>query len=169
MKVKCLSVKQPDAHWIVTGAKRIIGLEENPPYRGPLLIHSSFSSEELSDTTLEFLRERGESAAEISRLPRSYIIGAVDIVDVIPKVREDGRVRGPSEISDRIAKVLLEHGEELTDEELLDQGYFFCDHWMPTYWIFAKPRQLAQPVRCRGALDPWTPPDSILNEVSELL
>jgi len=69
--MRCLSIRQPWASLIVAGHKDIENRTWATPYRGPLLIHASSRTDVDADTRDLLTR------AEIKRLPRGGIIGAV--------------------------------------------------------------------------------------------
>lgn len=86
--MKVLSIRQPWAHLIVTGLKRIENRTWNTDYRGPLLIHASQRFDSSFQPT---------SFGQLERLkdePRGAIIGRVDLIDVVTE-SSDPSFEGP--------------------------------------------------------------------------
>jgi hypothetical protein len=88
---KVLSIRQPWASMIVRGLKRFEIRSWRTQYRGQLLIHASSArpggtSEELFDDgeLADLLKRIGiSSLADMQALPRSAIVGAVNLTDVL--------------------------------------------------------------------------------------
>jgi ASCH domain len=79
--MKALSTRQPWAHLIVNGIKRIENRSWRTNYRGPMLIHAGIR---WYDEPLEEIEER--HAVTIPRdLSLGGIVGAVDLVDVVER------------------------------------------------------------------------------------
>ena len=92
--IKCLSVRQPYASWLVNpkkfinaqiAPKRIENREWTTDYRGPLLIHASKAFED--DAIDHWLRRCPELGNAVSLEKQDYplgaIVGLVDLVDVV--------------------------------------------------------------------------------------
>lgn len=86
--MKALTIRQPWASLIVTGAKDIENRSWKTSYRGPLLIHAGmkFEQEGLDSILLDVRRAvdvyMSRPRQEI-QLPRGAIIGTVDLVDIV--------------------------------------------------------------------------------------
>jgi hypothetical protein len=79
--MKCLTVRQPWAHAIIAGAKRIENRSRPTRYRGPLLIHAARTRDDL----------RGRSRLPCGQaVPRGLVFGAVlGMVQLVDCVRVD--------------------------------------------------------------------------------
>jgi ASCH domain len=77
--MKILSIKQPWASLIVHGLKDIENRTWRTNYRGPLLVHASLRSDDI--TAADLVRYYG--AFPPSDQPRGGIVGIVDIVDCV--------------------------------------------------------------------------------------
>jgi hypothetical protein len=97
--MKVLSVRQPYAALLVLGVKRLEARGRATSHRGPLLIHASSAA--VTSAAIEGFQESrpllalferiGWTSPEALRaLPRSAIIGSVDLVDSIPSEDFDG-------------------------------------------------------------------------------
>lgn len=75
--MKALSIRQPWASLIISGAKDIENRTWSTTHRGPLLIHASKRVDIDADTRGLLTR------AEIDALPRGGIIGAVMVIDCV--------------------------------------------------------------------------------------
>jgi hypothetical protein len=93
--MKVLSVRQPFAALLVSGAKRLEARSWDTSYRGPLLIHASSSAisagavrlYEFEPEFIEVFNELGWRTKEaLQSLPRSAIIGQVTLDDVVPSL-----------------------------------------------------------------------------------
>ncbi len=87
-KLRCLSVTQPWAHFICSGAKDVENRSWNTTYRGPLLIHAGkrMTVEDYECAT-RYLISIGIKANDIpstDALERGGLVGAVELVDVLP-------------------------------------------------------------------------------------
>lgn len=82
--MKALSVKQPWAHFILSGGKDIENRVWETKYRGPLLIHAGQNVDVSGE---RFARENSLVALfegfDVMKLQRGGIIGIVDLVDCI--------------------------------------------------------------------------------------
>jgi activating signal cointegrator 1 len=129
--MKCLSVRQPWATFILRGVKRFETRTWRTDYRGPLAIHAG---RQLDDNILRLCARplfrqllQAGGFASMTGLPRGYVLGFVDLVDclVVP-------CAGLS--------------EALVEQALGDftPGRFA--------WQLANPRALARPLRLTGQL-----------------
>jgi hypothetical protein len=82
--MKVLSIRQPWAHLIVNGVKRIENRTWTTTYRGPLLIHAGAR---WADTPIADI-ERLFDLTIPAELPRGAIVGAADLVDVVTSSRD---------------------------------------------------------------------------------
>lgn len=118
--LRCLSVQQPYAEWIVSGLKRVENRSWSTDYRGLLFIHASSTPVHTDAQTLWEAEQLGQTKDFLERLSTKSIVGCVQMVGVISRVREDGRVRGPGEFQKELQMCLKPHGEKL-DRNLLTQ------------------------------------------------
>jgi hypothetical protein len=87
MNLKAITVRQPWAHAIVQGWKPIENRSWPTKVRGTVAIHAAQKAEEKE--FFEFIRSRGLEGsfpldeASARNLPRSGVIGVVDIVDCV--------------------------------------------------------------------------------------
>lgn len=79
MTQKAISIRQPWAHLIVSGHKPIENRSWSTTYRGPLLIHASLSTSELSQD----IAGRYGVAIDANSLQFGGLIGVVELIDVI--------------------------------------------------------------------------------------
>ena len=77
--MKALSVRQPYAHLILTGLKRIENRTWQTQYRGPLVIHAGARWHERELETIE----RDFKVKLPDDLPLGGIVGIVDLVDIV--------------------------------------------------------------------------------------
>ena len=78
--MKALSLLQPWASLIVMGVKTIETRSWTTAYRGPLLIHASLRR---SGAAFAVVPPFNKYIADYEALPRGYIIGEVNLVDVM--------------------------------------------------------------------------------------
>lgn len=100
--MKVLSIRQPWAHLIIAGIKRIENRTWNTNYRGPLLIHASQRFDSSFQPT---------SFGQLERLkdePRGAIIGRVDLIDVVTE-SSDPSFEGPFGFVLRNPKLIRPH------------------------------------------------------------
>lgn len=79
--MKVLTVRQPWAHLIVSGKKKIENRTRRIHYRGPLLIQAAVSASPKGEWE-HFLKER-RASVNIDLLKRGGIIGICDVVDCV--------------------------------------------------------------------------------------
>lgn len=85
--MKVLTIQQPWAHLIVTGAKRIENRSWNCPHRGPLLIHAGKSKRQLGPENLAEIEDFYDlSLPDKSEYPLGVIVGVVEMTDCLPLV-----------------------------------------------------------------------------------
>lgn len=137
--MQALSIRQPWAHLIVRGFKKAEVRSWSTPFRGRLAIHTSSAKPTRADE--EFVWNDpvldaavGEIADSMASLPRSAIVGFVDVVDCIT-----GR-----QASRRLSK----------EERALTGGYS-GDDWL---WMLERPQEI-RPVPIDGKLRLWTVPE----------
>ena len=78
-EVRMLSVRQPWAHLIVTGIKRIENRTWSTRWRGPVLVHAALRP---ADTPTQQI-ERKFGGAIPRDLPRGGVVGIAGLADVI--------------------------------------------------------------------------------------
>ena len=81
-RMKIVSVKQPWAALIVSGAKDIENRTWSTLYRGPLLVHASLKPDPIASTEFE---ER--FGVQPTGGPCGVVVGAVDLIDVVTSSR----------------------------------------------------------------------------------
>lgn len=82
--MKVITVKQPWAHLIIHGPKRIENRSWPTSYRGPLLIHAGKSAAPLSSMTISDLRLENYGADfDFKVLVYGAIIGVVHLTDCV--------------------------------------------------------------------------------------
>lgn len=79
--IRCITIRQPWAHLIVTGHKDVENRTWSTKHRGELAIHAGLSWDEAGE---EFARARGIDVGPRHRLRVGAVIGVVDLVDVAP-------------------------------------------------------------------------------------
>jgi hypothetical protein len=88
--MKALSIRQPWAHLVVTGRKRVENRAWATRYRGPLIIHAGVR---WTDEPIDEIENRHD--IRIPRdLPRGGIVGLVDLVDIVRR-SDDPYFTGP--------------------------------------------------------------------------
>ena len=125
---KALTIHYPWAWAIVHGHKRVENRTWVTPYRGPLLIHSgqSTASDELATQILQML---GVAVPPVADFVRGRIIGAVDLVDILP-LKEYLEIHGNSPLNRGLAVG-------------------------PYCWVLANPRT-CKPIPCAGNFQLWS-------------
>jgi hypothetical protein len=144
--MKALTVQQPWSWAIVAGGKNIENRTQLWSYRGPLAIHAGqrwSKRGEQSDLVHQAIaRATGGRGVPVRLFSRSAIIGVVELVDCHP---DAGCCRPWGETA------YVEHGGR--------------ERRHITHLVLENPRQLAEPIPCRGALGLWTPPADILDQL----
>jgi hypothetical protein len=146
--MKALTVQQPWAWAIVAGGKTTENRTQAWSYRGPLAIHAGNRwSERGADSDLVHAAWHIEHHCDGGRLPAERfemgaIIGVVDLVDCHP---DAGCCRPWGE------SAYVEHG-----------GH---ERRHITHLVLENPRELAEPIPCRGALGLWKPPADIVAQL----
>lgn len=131
--MKALTIKQPWAHAIVAGHKRIENRVWRTHYRGPLAIHAG-KAKDLLDAhyPAAWQQQYGTPWPPLTALRFGAVIGVVELVDVVPL----------ADLPEDIASHVFAEG--------------------PYCWILANPRPCA-PIRCPGNQQLWTPDDVTLS------
>ena len=142
MKVKVISLLQPWASLVVTGAKKIETRSWNTTFTGNILIHASKKlTKENITLGREFNYIYGAGLGFIEELPLGAIIGSVDIV-------------GTFSMNDLLTQKTITKKEKiwhLTDEELA-YGDYSCDRYG---WLLENPQAFAIPIPAKGSLSIW--------------
>lgn len=113
-----LSIRQPHAHGVVTGDKKVENRSWSSSFRGPLWIHASKSLEDLECQSWKSWRlDYPSLPADASTLGFGAIIGMVDMVDCLD--------------------------EEEALERYPDQEDFIGGPWC---FLFENPRRLKKPI-----------------------
>lgn len=150
--MKVLSIRQPYAALLVLGPKRFEARTWKTEYRGPVLIHASSAAvsstmiDELqsNEETLDAVRSIGwTTESALKDLPRSAIIGQVDLADVIPS-------------------------EDCEDASSLDKDLAAFPDPDTYFWRVAN-RLLIEPIPINGKLNLWTLPTDLEGEVTQAL
>lgn len=145
--MKCLSVRQPWAAWIVLGAKDVENRSWATKYRGPLLIHAGQTPENVMfDPQRDLAPERYESVkrATLAIEPDDYR-AALKVIDV-------AFTRGAI-----IGLVDLVCVGTRTNTCWADQGV-----WQ---WTIANPGYFAEPIPYKGRLGLFEVPDEVVRDV----
>ena len=129
--MKALSLLQPWASLIATGAKRIETRSWSTKYRGPLAIHASRSNK---NKLLRFVEPFLRALRGIGILPLGAIVATCDLVDCIKMTPEF------------IDLVKSAKGYEI-DFGVYEVGRFA--------WILENVQPLAEPIPAKGALSLW--------------
>lgn len=141
--VKALTVMQPWAWAIVHGGKDVENRTQAWSYRGPLAIHAGARISERGMTDPLVTYGLGQTPDAV--LHRGAIIGVVDLVDVHPSITcvdADGAMCSPW-----AEAAYDEHGGK-TRRDIV-------------HLVLEDPRPLAEPIKMRGALGLWTPPNDL--------
>ncbi len=142
--MKCLTVRQPWAHLIIAGIKKVENRGWGTNFRGRLAVHAAARLDVKSWSDVfqidgppvaadEEVSLDGDGAVlpALCDLPLGAIVGTVEVTgclaydDLPRKLRKDGFASGP-----------------------------FC-------WLLADPRPLAKAVKCKGALGLWEAPKGV--------
>lgn len=84
--VRVLSIKQPLAWAVVSGAKRVENRRWETAYRGPVLIHASAAA--CGQADLDWLRTSFRLIApKREDIERGCIVGVVNLVDIVTRKR----------------------------------------------------------------------------------
>lgn len=148
--VKALTLTQPWASLVATGAKQIETRSWSTRYRGPLAIHAARVFPKWArDTCYEdqffpVLRGRlGTPDFDASDLPLGVVVAVVDLVDVI---------------------ATNAFRQRITPDEAA-----FGDYSDGRYaWRFENVRRLRDPIGARGFQGLWTPTPFVLGELAEV-
>ena len=135
--MKTLSLLQPWASLVASGAKRIETRSWATNYRGPLLIHASKSRAELEfDSSCDLLRH---AQLQISDLPFGAIIAKCRLINCVPTQGFDaGRID--------ISNADFEQSPEY------EMGNFEPGRWA---WILSDVERFTEPIPARGSLGLW--------------
>lgn len=130
--MRCLTVRQPWASLIISGAKRVENRTWTTNYRGPLAIHAGANRDVTG--AVKWLTENELPAP--SDPPYGAILGVVNLIDVI---RSDD------------AEGLARHG--LTADKFVEGP--FC-------WVLSNPRPLEAPLPYTGQLGLFSLPAEVV-------
>lgn len=138
--MKALSLTQPWATLLASGAKQIETRSWRTYYRGPIAIHAAKG---FPRWVRDFCQDEPFASAlsgSVESLPLGAIIGLCDLVDCVPT---------------QSIRFSLSKQERLF-------GEYADGRWA---WICKNPRLLIQPVKCRGALSLWDVPAEQMMEL----
>lgn len=168
--MKALTVQQPWA-WAIFHGKDIENRTQQWKYRGPLAIHAGLQwaangerhdrvRAAVADHVVRLDEDLAREWFRTKRMPQSFmafgaVIGIVDLVDTHPATVE-----------------CAFHGRcsrwgELPHDGRDDQGRFAPERPV-IHLVLENPRELAEPIPCRGALGLWTPPADVLDQLQEV-
>lgn len=153
--MKALTVQQPWA-WAIFHGKDIENRTQQWSYRGPLALHAGArwsdrgDSSDLVHKAFHEAYPQFRSSIQCGRLPQwpftfGAIIGLVDLVDCHP---DAGCCKPWGE------SAYVEHGGR--------------ERRHITHLVLENPRELAEPIPCKGALGLWTPPADIVDRLAAL-
>lgn len=144
--VRAITVREPWASCIASGAKLVENRASGTNYRGALFIHTSqqIDTPALFDPRVENALNIREGS--VSSFDHGVIIAVADLVDVHD--------------ADTIPTLTGEPGT-------------CCEPWgqrlhgarTAKHLVLGNVRRLDQPVRARGALGLWTPPQDVVGQV----
>lgn len=170
--MKALTVQQPWA-WAIFHGKTIENRTQLWKYRGPLAIHAGLqwaANGERHDRVRaavadHVVRQDEDLAREwfrTKRMPREFmgfgaIVGTVDLVDVHESSIDCYRNRD-----------CYQWGEFTFDLPRDGTGRF-AERRRIVHLVLENPRDLAEPIACRGALGLWTPPNDVLDRLNRAL
>jgi len=139
--MKALTVQQPWA-WAIFHGKNIENRTQQWSYRGPLAIHAGMreSDRGIYDPRILDLYEKHWYDANLG-----HFLGVVDLVDCHP---DAGCCKPWGE------SAYVEHGGR-------ERRHII-------HLVLENPRELAEPIPCRGALGLWTPPADIRERLEAL-
>lgn len=138
--MKALSLWQPWASLVVLGLKRWETRSWSTEYRGPLAIHAARALKRRECLRPYFSVPLSARGWEFETLPRGYLIGTVELVDVVR------------------TETLIEPRGQLTEFELL-AGNFAPGRFA---WKLERPVLLDQPLIVRGRQGLFELPATIL-------
>lgn len=144
-KLMCLSIRNPWAHLVMSGMKKVENRSWSSAYRGRLVIHAGTKLDVASwsdilsipgprlglDEELDCIEE-GMTLPALSALPRGAILGSVEVYDCV----EVGEVT------------------EEQDPEGFASG--------PFCWLLREPHWLAVPYQAKGRLGLWRCPEGLV-------
>lgn len=146
--MKAVSLTQPWATLVATGAKKLETRSWRTYHRGPLVIHAArrFHNAARAVCYTEPFAETLQRAGfyEAFELPTGAIVGIVTLIGCIST------------------------GQAL--EGIDPAEHAFGDYRTGRFaWQLTQAVQLAQPIACKGALGLWTVPDEIAESLQSLL
>lgn len=131
--IPCLSLLQPWASLVVSGAKTIETRSWQTPYRGPLLIHASSGKK---GKALAGDAPFARYVSDFDRLPFGAVIGQVQLEDVVP------------------VELLFYSATQLAVLTLEEKA--FGDYTKGRYaWLLSAPVAFDQPIPAKGRLGLW--------------
>src|SRR5687767_12341860 len=131
--MKALSLLQPWASLVVSGAKKIETRSWQTAYRGPLLIHASKGK---SGALLATEPPFKNFIPDFTKLPFGAIIGTVELVDIV-------RITFLGCSNERLNRLTLEERA-------------FGDYTESRYaWLLEDAATFEKPIPCNGALQLW--------------
>lgn len=180
--MKCLSIMQPWATFVVDGIKTVENRSKATNYRGELLIHASLKFD-TSDFAENFIDEFVNFSDEAfdhqnNELPglNSYghkktgqyddnavfhmgaIIGKVNLVDCIPNPLFGKSIRGLADLvtQSRLAKLKIPKGRLVPSEWFIGNSQYL--------WIVTDAVRFAKPIPYKGKLNIFEVEDEVVAE-----
>ncbi|GGM26651.1 hypothetical protein GCM10011608_09380 [Micromonospora sonchi] len=144
--MKAITVREPWASCIASGAKTIENRASGTNYRGPLLVHTSQQIDTPAIFDPRVQKALNLRQGSVSHFDHGMVIAVADLVDVHD--------------ADTIPTLTGEPGT-------------CCEPWgqrmhgvrVAKHLVLANVRRLAKPVSARGALGLWTPDEHVVGQV----
>ncbi len=143
--MKVLSLLQPWATLVVSGAKQIETRSWSTAYRGPLLIHASKGKAgEIFANEPPFKKH----IADFKQLPFGYIIGKVILTDVL-----------------RIGTGTLSYASDEIMNKLTMEEKAFGDYTPGRFaWLLQEPLVFKTPIGAKGSLTLWEFDEALIED-----
>lgn len=157
--MKALSLTQPWASLVASGAKRIETRSWSTSYRGRVAIHASkgFPLDcRVLCSTQPFLRELTRAGLSVPEMPLGAIVATATLAecfltgDTLNYRHVSRTVRGAHGLTYDITPQEIEFGN-------YEPGRYG--------WVLVDVCQLPTPIRCKGALGLWTVPEDLLSAI----
>lgn len=129
--IRCLTIHQPWASWIVARKKWIENRAWSTNHRGHLAIHAS----------RKLMRTPEFASEDHNAMPLGAIVGTVEIVDCV----------SVDVVQDYMRLMQIPSGAH--DRR---RWHYETDSGGPICWLLANPKRLWKPIPCRGSQGLWT-------------
>lgn len=147
--IPVLSVRQPWASLIIDGYKSMETRRWSTKYRGKLLIHASGKwNNKAKEDLFRLLQYYGQF--EGLPVDTGYIIGVVELVDIVP-------------LTDRGIRYSYRH-----EHLCVPDNHFVWNH-ASCGWILKKPSRLIGSIKAKGKLNLWYPSDDQWRKIKNQL